>query len=674
MGLFNKREVNDKEETGEVLTEIEEIRMSVLKAKMPQKVLKVALKEIEKLEKTDSSATEYTIGINYLEYLASLPWNVMTEDNLDIDRAQKILDAEHYGLADIKERILEHLAARKLKLSSSHTVLVVDDEKIARQNLKHVLSKEGYVVTTAASGQEGLELLQKKRFAVVITDLKMQDVDGMEVLEKAKAIDPNVVVIMISGYATTPTTVEAMKKGSYHFLAKPLQLEELRELIKRVMDEKDTQIDTRGPVLCFVGPPGTGKTSLQKSIARSLGRKLIRISLAGMKDEAEIRGHRRSYVGALPGRIIQEIRRVGSKNPLIMLDEIDKIGQDFKGDPASALLEVLDPSLNTHFTDNYLDVPFDLSHVMFIATANTVGPIPAPLLDRLELLSLSGYTEEEKEKIVFDFLIPEETEEAGLARTPPIFTPEAVHKIIREYTSEAGLRNLQRQIASICRKVARETISQNENNKSLEVTPDQVEKYLGPRKYFFELAGAEGQIGVATGLALTESGGQIIFIEAAIMKGKERLIMTGSLGEVMKESAQAALSYIRSNADLFHVPENFFEDHDIHIHIPAGAIPKDGPSAGLTIAVALLSLLTKKPVRRDVALSGELTLSGRILPVGGVRAKLLAARRAGITTVILPLKNESDLRDVPEEVTRDLKIIATDEVSTVIDLVLGSHI
>jgi ATP-dependent Lon protease len=598
---------------------------------------------------------------------------MMTEDNLDIARAQKILDAEHYGLADIKERILEHLAARKLKLSSSHTVLVVDDEKIARQNLKHVLAKEGYAVTTAASGKEGLELLQIKRFAVVVTDLKMQGVDGMEVLEKAKAVNPNVEVVMISGYATTPTTVEAMKKGSYHFLAKPLQLGELREIIKGIMEEKDTQIDTRGPVLCFVGPPGTGKTSLQKSIARSLGRKLIRISLAGMKDEAEIRGHRRSYVGALPGRIIQEIRRVGSKNPLIMLDEIDKIGQDFKGDPASALLEVLDPALNNHFTDNYLDVPFDLSHVMFIATANTVGPIPPTLLDRLELLYLTGYTEEEKEKIAFDFLIPEETEEAGLASLPPVFTPEAVHKIIREYTREAGLRNLQRQIAAICRKVARETVIQNGKNKTLEVTPEQVEKYLGPRKYFFELAEVEGQIGVATGLALTESGGQIIFIEAAIMKGKERLIMTGSLGEVMKESAQAALSYIRSNASLFHVQENFFEDHDIHIHIPAGAIPKDGPSAGLTIAVALLSLLTEKPVRRDVALSGELTLSGRILPVGGVRAKLLAARRAGIKTVVLPLKNEADLRDVPDEVMGDLKIISTDEVSKIVDLVLSSQ-
>jgi ATP-dependent Lon protease len=671
MGLFNKRETSEIEMNGEISSEIGKLRQTVLGANMPQSVLNIALKEIDRLDKTNSSATEYTIGINYLEYLASLPWITMTEDNLDIERAQKILDAEHFGLDDIKERILEHLAVRKLKLTSGFSVLVIDDEKIARQNLKHIFSKQGYSVIAAASGKEGLDFLQKKRFDVVITDLKMAEVDGMEVLEKAKARDPNVEVIMISGYATTSTTVEAMKKGSYHFLAKPLQLDEVREIVQRALEEKNTRINTKGPVLCFVGPPGTGKTSLQKSIARSLGRKLIRISLAGMKDEAEIRGHRRSYVGALPGRIIQEIRRVGSKNPLIMLDEIDKIGQDFKGDPASALLEVLDPSLNSHFTDNYLDVPFDLSNVMFIATANTVSPIPPPLLDRLEILYLNGYTEEEKEKIAFNFLIPEAVDAAGLTNQQPTFTPEAVRKIIREYTSEAGLRNLQRQIESICRKIARESLKQSQNKLPWKITPDGVEKFLGPRKYFFELAEIEGKIGVATGLALTESGGQIIFIEVAIMKGSEELIMTGSLGDVMKESAQAALSYLRSNANLFHIKENFFEGHDIHIHVPAGAIPKDGPSAGLTIAVALLSLLTGRSVRKDVALSGELTLSGRILPVGGVQAKLLAAQRAGIKTVVLPLMNSTDLKDIPGEIIGNLEIITTDEVTKIVDHVLS---
>lgn len=672
MGLFKKRDEHEVDTLEENFSsEVDELRDTVLCAKMPFRVEKVALKEVEKLGKTNSSATEYTIGINYIEYLTSLPWNAMTEDKLDIRRAKQILDEKHYGLAEIKERILEHLAVRIMRLSHSNKVLVVDDDETARHNLKHVLSKDGYVVTTAANGIEAITFLETDFFDVVVTDLKMETVDGMEVLEKAKGKDPNVEVIMISGYATTPATVEAMKKGSFHFLAKPLQLDELRKTIKKALEKKKMQLGSKGPVLCFVGPPGTGKTSLQRSIAKCLGRKLIRISLAGMKDEAEIRGHRRSYVGALPGRIIQEIRRAGYRNPLIMLDEIDKIGQDFKGDPASALLEVLDHSQNTHFIDNYLDVPFDLSRAMFIATANTIGPIPAPLLDRLELLHLSGYTEEEKEKIAFNFLIPREIEEAGLLGEPPVFTSEAVRKIIREYTREAGLRNFQRQIAAICRKTAREILSLNEKKQLLQITPELVEDFLGPRKYFFEVAEDKERIGVATGLALTEAGGQILFIEATIMTGKERLIMTGSLGDVMKESAQAALSYLRSNASLFHLPENFFEDHDIHIHIPAGAIPKDGPSAGLPIVVALISLVSKRSIKRDVALTGELTLSGRILPVGGVRDKILAARRAGIKTVVLPSQNEADLKDIPENIRGNLKIVLTDEIEKIVDLVLN---
>jgi len=676
MGFFKKllgvveEESPANDNAGACSSEIHELRQKVLDARMPPKVENVALKEIEKLTKTDSSATEYTIGINYLDYLVSLPWNSMTEDNLDITHAKEILDNEHYGLADIKERILEYLAVRTMKLSCSPKLLVVDDDKTARRNMEHVLTRDGYAVTTATDGIEALDCLDVDRFDLVVTDLKMKGVDGMEVLRKAKERDPNVEVIVVSGYATMPTTVETIKKGSYHFLAKPLQLDDLRSTIKKALEQKRMQLGTKGPVLCFAGPPGTGKTSLQRSIARSLGRKFIQISLAGMKDEAEIRGHRRSYVGALPGRIMQEIRRSGSKNPVIMLDEIDKIGQDFKGDPASALLEVLDPSQNSHFIDNYLDVPFDLSRVMFIATANTIDPIPAPLLDRLELLFLSGYTEEEKEKIAFDHLIPKEIEEAGLAGQPPAFTPEAVRKIVREYTREAGLRNLQRQIAAICRKTAREILTHPNSTQRFQITPEVVENYLGARKYHFELADGAERVGVATGLALTETGGQIIFIEATIMSGKERLMLTGSLGEVMKESAQAALSYLRSNAALFKIPEDFFDGHDIHIHIPAGAVPKDGPSAGLTIAVALLSLLTKRPVRRDVALTGELTLSGRILPVGGVRGKILAARRAGIKTVILPQRNEADLKDIPPNIIGDLNIVTAEEIAKLVDLVL----
>nr|HID59104.1 endopeptidase La [Desulfobacterales bacterium] len=664
MGMFRK--TRDKEQ----LTEIEELREAVLEAKMPPMVEKVALKEVNRLAKTNPTSTEYTIGVNYIDYLVSLPWNVMTEDNLDIKRAESILNEEHYGLYEIKDRILEYLAVRTLKLSRKHKILVVDDEKVTRDNLEHVLVKEGYSVVTAANGHEALSLLESTKFDVILTDLKMEKVNGMGVLEKAKAVVPQTEVIMITGYATIPTAVEAIKKGSYHYLAKPLKLDEVRSTIKKALSRKQVQLDSRGPVLCFVGPPGTGKTSLGKSIARSLERRFIRISLAGMKDEAEIRGHRRSYVGALPGRIIQEIRRAESRNPVFMLDEIDKIGKDFKGDPASALLEVLDPEQNTQFTDHYLDVPFDLSSVIFIATANTIDLIPEPLLDRLEVLYLSGYTEKEKENIAFKYLIPREINEAGLSDCPPIFSSEAILKIIREYTREAGLRNLQRQIASICRKTAREILMNNGKAKSGLITPEVVAKLLGPRKFYFEIAEAKERIGVATGLAWTESGGEIIFIEVTKMKGKNRLILTGSLGDVMKESAQAALTYVRSHTGLFNIPEDFFGDHDIHIHVPAGAIAKDGPSAGLPIAIALISLLTKRPSRREVALTGELTLTGRILPVGGVKEKVLAAHRAGVKTVVFPAKNESDIKDIPSDVKEDLKIITVDDLKEIVDVVL----
>jgi ATP-dependent Lon protease len=660
------------QETEELATEIEELRETVLTARMPQPVEKVALKEIEKLSRMSPSAAEYTIGTNHLDYLVSLPWNRMTEDNLDIKRAEAILSEEHFGLSEIKDRILEHLAVRILKLSRKHRILVVDDEKMTRMNLDHVLTKEGYEVLTASSGVEALNLLEKSSFDVIVTDLKMEKVDGMGVLEMAKQKDATVEVIMITGYATVPVAIEALKKGSYHFLAKPLKLDEIRSTVGKALFKKRLQLEARGPILCFAGPPGTGKTSLGMSIARSLQRKFIRMSLAGMKDEAQIRGHRRSYVGALPGRIIQEIRRAESRNPVFMLDEIDKIGQDFKGDPASAFLEVLDPEQNTHFIDHYLDVPFDLSKVMFIATANTTDPIPGPLLDRLEILYLSGYTEEEKGEIAFKYLIPREIEEAGLVNCPPEFTFEAIKKIIREYTREAGLRNLQRQIASICRKRARDILNNGGKATSMRITPDLVERLLGPRKFYFEVADATERTGVSTGLAWTEAGGEIIFVEATKMRGKNRLILTGSLGSVMKESAQAALSYIQSHTGLFSIPEDFFEEHDIHVHVPAGAIPKDGPSAGLTIAIALISLLTDRPCKRDVALSGELTLSGRILPVGGVREKLLAAHRAGVKTVVLPAKNDPDLFDIPDEIKKDMTIVTIHELGEIIDSVLVS--
>lgn len=422
--------------------------------------------------------------------------------------------------------------------------------------------------------------------------------------------------------------------------------------------------DQKGPILCFVGPPGVGKTSLGKSIARSLGRKFIRLSLGGMKDEAEIRGHRRTYVGAMPGRIIQEIKRCGSNNPVFILDEVDKIGRDFRGDPSSALLEVLDPEQNNAFLDHYLDVPFDLSKVLFITTANLLDPIPAPLRDRMEVINISGYTEEEKVKIAEKHLIPKQIKENGLEKFNITFTQQAIIKIIREYTREAGLRNLERNIANICRKIAKEITQYGE--KKFIINERAVSKFLGPRKFYYERAFYNQIPGVAIGLAWTESGGDIIFVEATKMKGDKGLILTGYLGDVMKESAQAAVSYIRSNAEKYNIDPDIFSKHDIHIHVPQGAIPKDGPSAGITIVAALLSLFSNKPVRNDVAMTGEITLTGRILPIGGIKEKALAARRSGIKKVIIPKDNEADLQELPKFIKKDVTFITVNNIEEAI--------
>ena len=445
-------------------------------------------------------------------------------------------------------------------------------------------------------------------------------------------------------------------------------LEKVKDRILEFLAVKKLKDPMKGPILCFVGPPGVGKTSLGRSIARALGRKFIRISLGGVRDEAEIRGHRRTYVGALPGRIIQEIRRAETSNPVFMLDEIDKIGQDVRGDPAAALLETLDPEQNFSFTDHYLDVPFNLSHVLFITTANSLAPIPPALLDRMEVIHLSGYTEEEKEKIAFQFLVPHQIEENGLKNHPFAFTPDAVYKIIREYTREAGVRNLEREVGTLCRKIAKEVVIGNTPEKLIDEA--MVEKLLGPRKHFREVAQEKDRIGVVTGLAWTENGGDILFIETSKMKGDKGLILTGSLGEVMKESAQAALSYIRTNAPSLHIPENFYQECDIHIHIPAGATPKDGPSAGIAIATAVLSLLKGKPVPCEIAMTGELTLSGRVLPVGGIKEKILAARRAGVKTVILPKKNKENLDDIPDYIQEEMIFIFVEHIQEVIDFTL----
>jgi ATP-dependent Lon protease len=535
-----QRELGDDDER---TVEAKELREKIEKAQMPGDVRTVADKELDRLAKMSPAAAEYTVSRTYLDWLIDLPWAVTTEDSLDVEEAQRVLDEDHYDLEKVKKRIVEYLAVRQLKP------------------------------------------------------------------------------------------------------------------------------DMKGPILCFAGPPGTGKTSLGKSIARALGRKFIRMSLGGVRDEAEIRGHRRTYVGALPGRIIQGIKKAGTRNPVFMLDEVDKIGTDFRGDPSSALLEVLDPEQNFSFSDNYLEVPFDLSSVMFITTANVLDTIPPALRDRMEVLDLTGYTEDEKLMIAKQYLVPRQLEAHGITSEKLTIDDSAIRAIISDYTREAGLRNLEREVATICRACAKEYA--RGKREAVTVTGEMLKTFLGPVKFFAEVAERTAVPGVATGLAWTPTGGDIIFVEATKMKGKKSLILTGSLGDVMKESAQAALSYIRSKAKELNIPEDFFEDNDIHLHVPAGAIPKDGPSAGVTIFTALVSLLLDRPVRSDIAMTGEITLRGLVLPVGGIKEKVLAAKRAGITKVMLPKKNENNLEEVSEKARSGMEFYLVDTMDRVIELALA---
>lgn len=668
--MFFKRFTKSQEEAPVTNQDLAELKQAIARAQLPDITAAVAAKEIERLEKTDSSSPEYIIAWNYIEYLVSLPWHHFTEDNLDLKRAEAIFESQHYGLRQVKERILDYLAVRTLCSLRNADVLVVDDEAIARNNMEYVLKKEGLRVVTAANGLEALEKAKKQEFDLILTDLKMEKMDGLQLLESVKKIAPHTEIVMITGFATVNSAVSALKKGAAHYLAKPIDLDELRATVRTILDKKRHLQMTRSPILCFSGPPGTGKTSIGRSIAEALERKFVRISLAGLRDEAELRGHRRTYVGAMPGKIINEIKRLGVRNPVFMLDEIDKIGQDFRGDPASVLLEILDPEQNNRFMDHFLDQPFDLSGVLFIATANLVEQLPGPLLDRLEVIEFHGYTEKEKKRIAYEYIIPRQLQEHGLTGKGAEFSEMAVLKLIRDYTLEAGLRNLEREVATVCRKLARIHLLNGRNGISLGVDDALVEKLLGPRKFTHEIAEEEHRLGVTTGLVWTEFGGEIISVEATRMRGTRQLILTGSLGSVLRESAQTALSYIRSHAEELGIEPDFFLESDIHIHIPAGAVPKDGPSAGITIAMALLSLLSGRPARRSIALSGELTLSGRILPVSGIREKILAAQRAGVKKIVFPKRNEVDVESLEADVREGVEVELADELSSVIDTVL----
>jgi ATP-dependent Lon protease len=534
-----QKELGDFDERAE---EAKEFRKKIEEARMPEKVMKEAEKQLKRLEKMHPDSAESATIRTYLDWLVELPWARSTKDKLDIKAAKKVLNDDHYDLEKVKERILEYLSVRKIK--------------------------------------------------------------------------------------------EKMK----------------------------------GPILCFIGPPGVGKTSLGRSIARALGREFVRMSLGGVRDEAEIRGHRRTYVGALPGRIIQGIKQAGTNNPVFMLDEIDKIGTDFRGDPSSALLEVLDPEQNFAFADHYLTVPFDLTNVMFITTGNLTDTIPGPLRDRMEIIYLSGYTEEEKLGIAKKYLLPKQLEEHGLTSKIVNLLDTGLKLLISQYTREAGVRNLEREIANLCRKVAKRLAEGKD--KKFEITAHNLHNFLGSPKFLPEEEMEHDEVGVSTGLAWTEAGGDIIYIEATTMKGKGSLTLTGQLGDVMKESAQAALSYIRSKAQVLGISEDIFAQTDIHIHVPAGAIPKDGPSAGITLATALASVLTGKPVNKNIAMTGEVTLRGRVLPIGGLKEKSLAAKRMGIKKIILPKRNKKDIDDIPKYIKKDMEFIFADTMEQVLKVAL----
>ncbi|HKQ96798.1 MAG TPA: endopeptidase La, partial [Candidatus Polarisedimenticolia bacterium] len=599
--------------------------------------------------------------------------------NFELEEKKEILQTiDPIGRLKVAIRLIEKSiglskAGQEIKEQTEDEIRRAQREYFLREQMKVIRKELGEESESAGVVRELRDKLDKANLPEEAKKEAEKELGRLEMVNPASA-EYTVITTYVDWLATLPWGTETTDRLDVREAAKILDrdhygLEKVKDRILEFLAVRQLKKDMKSPILCFYGPPGTGKTSLGRSIAEALGRKFVRMSVGGMRDEAEIRGHRRTYVGAMPGKIVQSLRRAGSRNPLFMIDEVDKIGSDFRGDPASALLEVLDPEQNSTFTDLYLDLPFDLSKVMFVTTANRLDTIPEPLRDRMEILHLPGYVEEEKMDIAKQYLIPRQLEAHGLSDERLAFVEEALAEIIRGYTSDSGLRKLEQQIATICRKVAKD-IAMGQT-KPRKIASDDLITYLGPVIYIPEVAERTDEVGVATGLAWTSSGGDILFIEATRMKGSGGLLITGQLGDVMKESAQAALSYVKAHAGLLGIEVDAFEKCDIHIHVPAGAIPKDGPSAGITIATAIASLMSNRPVRHQLAMTGEITLRGKVLPVGGLKEKILAARRAGLETVLIPGKNEKDLVDVPEHLRKGLTLIPVKTISEVLEAALS---